>query len=493
MSEPIQTVPQEQCIREKIRQAASSLVQSAGLKPPLNLTLLKRYTAQLVEKLGLGNQGVEHFAMIMLNNAVWETYFPHIALNQRLLLLPFCLRKQPGCTAAHDELGLICRGCGQCSIPHLSDAADALDMPVLVAESSSAVSEWVEHGDIQAVVGVSCLESLEKSFSAMLRCAVPGIAVPLLRDGCKDTVFDYEELRRAMSVPQNETVHSFTYHLIRQTVNELFTPAGLEEFIPDNMLREEAIHALSAHGKHYRPLIAGGCYAALVPEQTELPVYLKPIALAVECFHKASLIHDDIEDSDDERYHEPALHKRIGLAAALNLGDYLIGIGYKLFCHDSIPQGKCAELSSEASLAHCELSLGQAREFEALQQQNLRQEDCLEIYRLKTSPAFRVALFAGAIAAGRFHEFRELLQAFSDKLGVAYQLFDDLEDAEENPASIVDVLMKTNNWGREAAREEAIRMYHVQHEEIYEILEQLDDVPLKIFLYRLTGKVLKDV
>ena len=94
--------------------------------------------------------------MIVLNNALWTPYFPHIALKQRLLLLPFCLRKQPGCPADHDDLGLICKGCGQCDIPGLSAAADELDMPVLVAESSSAVADWVEQGVIQAVVGVSC-------------------------------------------------------------------------------------------------------------------------------------------------------------------------------------------------------------------------------------------------------------------------------------------------------------------------------------------------
>lgn len=493
MSETLQNVPQDRAIRDRIRNAAAALVQSAGLNPPLDLSILKKYTAQLISSLCLEDQGFDHYTMIMLNNAVWETYFPHIALNQRLLLLPFCLRKQPGCTAEHDELGLICNGCGQCSIPRLSEAADVLDMPVLVAESSSTVSEWVDRGDIQAVVGVSCLESMEKSFPAMLRSAVPGIAVPLLRDGCKDTVFDPDELCGAMMVPQSDEVHSFPYHVIRETVDGLFTPAGLEPFIPDDMLREESVRALCAHGKHYRPSITWGCYAALVPMRTELPDYLKPIALAVECFHKASLIHDDIEDDDDERYNEPALHKRIGLAAALNMGDYLIGMGYRLFCHDWIPQEKRAELVLEASLAHCELSHGQAREFEALRRQDLRQEDCLEIHRLKTSPAFRVALFAGAIAAGRFHEFRELLRVFSDELGVAYQLHDDLEDAEGNPASIVDALVKSNKWSREAAREETIRMYLAQREKIYGLLERLDDVPLKIFLYRLTGKVLKDV
>ena len=493
MNETKQTVPQDAAIRERIRLAAAGHVRAAGLNPPLSLSLLARHAETLLAGLDLNGRGFDHYAMIELNNAVWTPYFPHIARKQRLLLLPFCLRKQPGCPADHDELGLICRGCGQCSIPRLSDEADALDMPVLVAESSSAVADWVEQGEIQAVVGVSCLESLEKSFPAMLRSAVPGIAVPLLRDGCKDTVFDPDDLKRALDVPQDAELHDFSYSTVRGRIDALFTPDGVSRFIPGNLLKEEAVRALSAHGKHYRPKITAGCWAALTASAPDLPDYLEPVALAVECFHKASLIHDDIEDDDAERYGEPTCHVRLGLAPALNLGDYLIGLGYRLFCHESVPPGMRAALTNEAAAAHCELALGQAEEFEALKKNDLKPEDCLEIHRLKTAPAFRVALFAAAIAAGRFDELRALFHAFSDKLGMAYQLHDDLEDEGENPASAVDVLMRSNSWDREAARAETVRMYQAQREDIYELLEHLGDVPLKIFLYRLAGKVLKDV
>ena len=493
MSEHKQTVPQEPEVREAIRRTAESFVCSSGLKPPLSLNLLTRHAEKLLAELGLNGRGFDHYAMIVLNNALWTPYFPHIALKQRLLLLPFCLRKQPGCTADHDDLGLICRGCGQCNIPRLSAEADALDMPVLVAESSSAVADWVEQGMIQAVIGVSCLDSLEKSFPSMIRSAVPGIAVPLLRDGCKDTAFDPADLERAISVPQDTEVHAFPYGLIRETIDDLFTPDGVSAYIPDNMLREEAVRALVAHGKHYRPKITAGCYAALNPSRADLPEFLKPIALAVECFHKASLIHDDIEDGDTERYGEPACHVRLGLASALNLGDYLIGLGYRLFCHESVPGAIRSALCEEAAQAHCELALGQAKEFEALRKRNLHPGDCLEIHRLKTAPAFRVALFAAAITAGRFDELRGLFHDFSDRLGAAYQLYDDLEDKADNPASAVDVLMRSNGWDREAARAETVRLYRAQRDGIYDLLETVGDVSLKIFLYRLAGKVLNDV
>ena len=288
-------------------------------------------------------------------------------------------------------------------------------------------------------------------------------------------------------------MYEFSYGTARSRIDALFTPEGVSKFIPDNLLKEESVRALSAHGKHYRPKITAGCWGALTASVPDLPDYLEPVALAVECFHKASLIHDDIEDDDAERYGEPTCHVRLGLPAALNLGDYLIGLGYRLFCSESVPHEMRAALCEEASLAHCELALGQAKEFEALRQPVFTIEECLDIHRLKTAPAFRVALYAAAIAAGRFDGLRGLFHAFSDKLGVAYQLYDDLEDTEDNPASAVDVLMRSNGWDRETARAETVRLYQEQREDIYELLEQVGDVPLKIFLYRLAGKVLKDV
>ena len=61
-----------------------------------------------------------------------------------------------------------------------------------------------------------------------------------------------------------------------------------------------------------------------------MPQDLQKVAVAIECFHKASLIHDDIEDNDAARYGEKTLHEEFGAAVALNVGDLLIGEGYRL-------------------------------------------------------------------------------------------------------------------------------------------------------------------
>ncbi|NDB05852.1 MAG: polyprenyl synthetase, partial [Acidimicrobiia bacterium] len=53
-------------------------------------------------------------------------------------------------------------------------------------------------------------------------------------------------------------------------------------------------------------------------------------AVSIEIFHKASLVHDDIEDDDAMRYGRPTMHRVHGIPSAINAGDYLLGLGYRL-------------------------------------------------------------------------------------------------------------------------------------------------------------------
>ena len=117
---------------------------------------------------------------------------------------------------------------------------------------------------------------------------------------------------------------------------------------------------LATGGKRWRPFLAVCAYQAFRDDpDAELTDDLKRIAIAVECFHKASLIHDDIEDEDDVRYGEPTVHAEHGIPVALNLGDYLIGEGYRLIAESSSDADKRARMLHAAAIGHRTLSVGQ--------------------------------------------------------------------------------------------------------------------------------------
>ena len=160
-----------------------------------------------------------------------------------------------------------------------------------------------------------------------------------------------------------------------------------------------------------------------------LPADLKKVAAAVECFHKASLVHDDIEDGDDTRYGEKTLHAEQGVAIALNVGDFLLGEGYRLIAECDAPAAFKVEMLKVAALGHRTLSLGQGAELcWARQPGAMTSLQVLEIFRQKTAPAFEVALRLGALYAGVDGDVRDVLTRYSEALGIAYQIRDDLED-----------------------------------------------------------------
>ncbi len=164
-------------------------------------------------------------------------------------------------------------------------------------------------------------------------------------------------------------------------------------------------------------------------EPPPIPDDLKKLAVAVECFHKASLIHDDIEDDDEERYGKKTMHAELGLPVALNVGDFLLGEGYRLIGElDVHPQTK-VEMLSTAANGHLTLTRGQGAELcWARRPEPLSSLAVLDIFRQKTAPAFEVALRLGAFYGDAGKEVHEVLARYSEALGIAYQIRDDLED-----------------------------------------------------------------
>ncbi len=124
------------------------------------------------------------------------------------------------------------------------------------------------------------------------------------------------------------------------------------------------------------------------------------MAIAVECFHKASLIHDDIEDGDAERYDQRTLHAEYGVPIALNVGDLLLGEGYRLLAEVDVPDVQKVELLQAAARGHRNLCLGQGSELAWMRAPGpMTLKDLLHIFRMMTAAAFEGALILGALIA----------------------------------------------------------------------------------------------
>ena len=431
--QPKKNIPQTLLQRTRILQAVRHYVAEHNPVPPLPQDQLKEHADRLMALLNCDPVHRDYIG-VLLNNEMWREPLARVPFERRLLLLPKCLRVESKCPAPFDELGLLCKQCGLCSIQDLQLEAERLGYAVLVAEGSAVVMSLIQTGKIEAIVGVSCISVLERAFPYMEAAAIPGVAIPLLQDDCIDTTVDLEWVWDYIHLTAEDKTRRLDLGALRGRVDDWFVPDSLDKIMgqAEGVTESLGREWLLRDGKRWRPFLAVAAFQALSSESDgALPENLKKIAVAVECFHKASLIHDDIEDNDSLRYGQKTLHEEYGMPVALNVGDLLIGEGYRLIGDCQVSAEQKAAMLLVAAEGQRQLCRGQGAELTWTRQPSaLTSLEVLDIFRRKTAPAFEVALRLGALYAGvePHDEVVDVLRAFSEALGIAYQIRDDLSD-----------------------------------------------------------------
>ena len=494
-------VPARRAVRNILRQAADDFAAERKLTAPLSLDHLRRSADELLAKT---QQQIEYrdFLAILIHNATWRSTVASIPCDRRLLLLPQCLRHSSDCEGHLDDIGLVCSRCGRCDIAELQNEAEELGYAMLVAEGSPVVMSLIESGQVQAVIGVSCMSMLEQVFPYMEAGAVPGLAIPLLGDGCCNTKVDMAWVHEAIACSSQSESARQDLQSLRDTVDSWFTLDALSRRMgrPTEGAEQIAHDWLTGSGKRWRPFLAAGVYQAITGASLDdLPEGLIHSAVAVECFHKASLIHDDIEDHDATRYGQPTVHEEHGVEIALNAGDLLIGEGYRLISEADVSDKQRVRMVQVASAGHRTLCLGQGAELcWAREPTSLAPQQVIEIFAQKTAPAFDVALQMGAICAGGDDELSQVLHQFSRALGIAYQIHDDIDDhltasdrepGEQLCPNILDALASNTDTTPLQAATDLLEQYKTK---AIECLNSLTSSDLKALLRRMVGKIFCD-
>ena len=522
---PKDNIPQTLSERQRIRDLVIAYVGQKRATPPLPLSELRSHAEVLIMEQKLDPKHVDYIG-VLINNELWKDTLATIPYDRRLLLLPKCLRIEEKCPAPFDEFGLLCKSCGLCSIQDVQAEAERLGYAVLVAEGSAIVMSIIETGKIDAIVGVSCISVLERAFPFMEAAAIPGVAIPLLQDDCINTTVDLDWVWDIVHITSDDKTRRLDLDALRTQLDTWFTVESLTKTMgkPTGRTESLAIEWLAKAGKRWRPFLTACAWRACCGNtEAVMPANLMKLAVAVECFHKASLIHDDIEDGDAERYGEPTMHAQVGVPLALNVGDYLLGMGYKLIA-DAAPAALVGEMVKVAADGHRRLCLGQGSELEwVVSPETLATLEVLSIFKGKTAPAFDVALTLGALLGGADEETIEAINEYSEALGIAYQINDDLDDLSQStndldacrpslPMAVAlerikgegrDGLMKW--WKREADRptDTQLRALMTEHgiidhsqsllasfkERAVSALRPIENESLKGLLRRLMGKI----
>ena len=470
-------VPETRELRQRLRSACALEASRLDKSRPVGKDELEQVARRMLTAVGQP-EGYLGWTMVMLAGEFWRDQVAAVPPSRRLFLLPHCLKHAEGCPADYDEFGLDCKRCGACSIADFRSTAEQLGYKVLVAEGSPLVLKIIVSGYVDAIVGVACLNVLEKAIDKILLAGIPCMAIPLLSSDCRNTSVDESWVSEMIQLEHRAPVATTrSYVPLMRAAAGMFEPAELDRLAPrlraaapvaasgangsgpagpaeraalggsgrlDPLAATEAIayDFLAKGGKYSRPFITlavhdaltggRGTLAGAAEHLAALPLAVKRAAMAIEIFHKASLVHDDIEDDDPFRYGEATAHRRYGIPTAINVGDYMIGLGYRVVSREAQALGAdvVADILDRLADAHMKLSEGQGAEllWRDAGDKRLTPLDALKIYALKTAPAFEAALYVGVRLAGQTAPLAEPLAQFARHLGIAFQILNDLAD-----------------------------------------------------------------
>lgn len=216
---------------------------------------------------------------------------------------------------------------------------------------------------------------------------------------------------------------------------------GVNEF--PSALHESMRYSIFAGGKRMRPAICLAAADAVGGSSGST----ETLAAAVECIHTYSLIHDDLPcmDDDDFRRGKPTNHKRFGEGIAVLAGDALLTVAFEIALKaESAGAYSPLDYVRELTTASGSLNLiaGQVADLEA--EGSVRTvEELRAIHERKTSALLTAAARLGAMSAGASEKSLALITTFGQKVGLAFQVIDD----------ILDVTQSTEELGKTAGKD----------------------------------------
>lgn len=466
--------PPQKSLRERLRAMAADLVAPwrtdgvpAGVRSSSGL---RQQAALLVGRAGAGQDHVG-WTMVTIVSEFWRGRLAAGASGRRLLLLPDC----PLCAGDDHEAAGVPGTCGpSCGIATIWAAARDSGWTVEpTARAVSAIGSLLA-GQYDGILGIARLRDLEKAFGMLPAFTLPVAAVPYdpLPAGrerpascvaaLSAEAIDVEWVLGLLGVAGGTAAPVGDYLPLLREAAEMFSPRALATLadrlelpgllgsgaagLPADIPPLDAAAGMSADflargGKFLRPFVTLAAFDAVAADRREAPDGLgeppapreaaRAAAVAIEIFHKASLVHDDIEDDDAMRYGRPTLHVERGLPSALNAGDYLLGAGYRIMTAlPGLGAGPLRDMVAILADAHVRLARGQGAElwWRDAGDRRLTPTEALTIYGLKTSPAFEAAVAMGIRLAGVVPAAAAAIDRYALHVGTGFQVLNDLKD-----------------------------------------------------------------
>jgi geranylgeranyl diphosphate synthase type II len=220
------------------------------------------------------------------------------------------------------------------------------------------------------------------------------------------------------------------------------TEAALDHWVPVESLDPSTIHramrySLFAGGKRIRPLLAIAAAEAVA----DAPVGIESAACPLELIHTYSLIHDDLPalDNDDFRRGRPTCHKVFGDAMAILAGDALLTLAFEVLAKlENVDAERRIRLVAELATASGTVGGmigGQVNDIEG-EGKHPNAHLLESIHRAKTGALLRASVRMGGIYAGANSRQLDALSSYGERVGLAFQIVDDVLDVEQSSETL---------------------------------------------------------
>lgn len=256
--------------------------------------------------------------------------------------------------------------------------------------------------------------------------------------------------------------------LIDQSLKEYLNSLG------DGKLARAMAYSVLQGGKRIRPvmaLVAAEMFGGSIEEAM-------PLAMAIEMIHTYSLIHDDLPamDNDDLRRGKPTNHKVFGEATAILAGDALLNEAHSLLIRNALKSGsKGAEAALAVSLAAGREGMVEGQMRDLLNEGRAASYDELKgCHELKTGMLIAASLEAPAVLFGAGDDEREAMRELGLKIGLAFQIKDDILDR----ISTKEMLGKTPGKDETSGKTTYVSLFGIEKSEA--MAEELTDECLGI-------------
>ena len=251
-------------------------------------------------------------------------------------------------------------------------------------------------------------------------------------------------------MPNNFTDLNEAIIAIAENLNE-----KMDDLLPQvsNCKEAKVIEAMRyssiSGGKKMRPFLVTAA-AGLFGVSREVSIQT---AAAIEFIHVYSLIHDDLPamDDDDVRRGKPACHIQFGEAAAILAGDGLLTLAFEILADDTThpnPAVRCELIKAAAKASGVSGMVGgQMMDLDS-EHSTLTIDEIIHLQRMKTGALFMVSCEAGAILGKAAPNLRMALRGYANAVGLAFQITDDLLDAEGTREETGKEVGKDNVMGK---------------------------------------------